>query len=358
MYQRNVFFMISVKKWPAATVVLLATALIVSGCASQPSAPAATGSAASAPSGEITVYNAQHESLTQAWADEFTKKTGVTVVLRNGDDSELGNQIIQEGAASPADVFLTENSPAMSLVDNAKLFAKVDAETLAQVPSVYKPSSGTWTGIAARSTVFVYNPTLVSEAQLPKSLLDLADAAWKGRWAASPSGADFQAIVSALLQQKGAAATEAWLVSMKENSVAYKGNSTVMKAVNAGEMPAGVIYHYYWFGDQAGTKENSKNTELYYFKNQDPGAFISISGGGVLKTSKNQVAAQAFLKFITGKAGQAILTDGSSFEYPVAKDVSANAALVPLADLDAPKIDPSTLNSTQVSDLMTKAGLL
>ncbi len=38
-------------------------------------------------------------------------------------------------------------------------------------------------------------------------MLDLAKPEWKGRWAASPSGADFQAIVSALYELKGEAAT-------------------------------------------------------------------------------------------------------------------------------------------------------
>lgn len=59
----------------------------------------------------IVVYNAQHENLVKAWVDGFTKETGIKVTLRNGDDSELGNQLVQEGTASPADVFLTENSP-------------------------------------------------------------------------------------------------------------------------------------------------------------------------------------------------------------------------------------------------------
>jgi ABC-type Fe3+ transport system substrate-binding protein len=75
----------------------------------------------------ITVYNAQHESLTKAWADGFTKETGIKVTIRKGGDTELANQIVQEGAASPADVFVTENSPAMVLVEKAGLF-----ETLQQ----------------------------------------------------------------------------------------------------------------------------------------------------------------------------------------------------------------------------------
>jgi iron(III) transport system substrate-binding protein len=334
------------------------TLLGATACSSPDAASGPSSTSGATPSGAITVYNAQHEELTQAWADEFTKETGVTVTLRNGDDSELGNQLVQEGSASKADVFLTENSPAMSLVDRAGLLSPVDAATLAQVPERFRPSTGSWTGIAARSTVFAYNPSLVSESELPASLLDLADPAWKGRWAASPSGADFQAIVSALLELKGAKAASAWLGAMKENAVIYKGNSTVMKAVNAGEIPAGVIYHYYWFGDQAGTGENSSNTKLHYFKNEDPGAFVSVSGGGVLKTSTNAVAAQAFLAFITGKAGQEILQTGTSYEYPVSDVVSANPALVPLSELEAPALDPSQLNSTKVTDLMTQAGLL
>jgi iron(III) transport system substrate-binding protein len=306
----------------------------------------------------IVVYNAQHESLAKEWAEGFTKETGIPVTLRNGGDSEFSNQIVAEGAASPADVFLTENSPAMSLVEAAGLFAPLDPDTLAEVPENFRPASGAWIGIAARSTVFVYNKDKLSADQLPKSLLDLADPSWKGRWAASPSGADFQAIVSALLELKGEEATVNWLKAMKENFTAYKGNGTVMKAVNAGEIDGGVIYHYYWFGDQAKTGENSNNVELHYFKNEDPGAFVSISGGGVLASSKHPKEAQAFVKWIAGKGGQDILKNGTSYEYAVGVGAESNPKLVPLADLQAPKVEPSKLNSKKVTDLMTQAGLL
>lgn len=306
----------------------------------------------------IVVYNAQHESLAKEWAEAFTKETGVKVTLRNGGDSEFSNQIVAEGKASPADVFLTENSPAMALVDAAGLFAPIEADTLALVPEQYRPSDGKWVGIAARSTVFVYNKDKLKEDQLPKSLLDLADPNWKGRWGASPSGADFQAIVSALLELKGEEATATWLKAMKENFKPFKGNSTVLKAVNAGQVDGGVIYHYYYFGDQNKTGENSKNVVQYYFKNQDPGAFVSVSGAGVLASSKHSKEAQAFVKWLAGKGGQDILKTGTSFEYAVGNGADSNAKLVPLADLKAPNIDPQKLNSKKVTDLMTAAGLL
>jgi iron(III) transport system substrate-binding protein len=343
-----------------AGIALAATAALgLTACGSGNStAPGGSAAADGKISGEITVYNAQHESLTKEWVDAFTAETGVKVTLRQGSDTEMSNQIIQEGQASPADVFLTENSPAMAQVENAGLFADVDKATIDQVPAEYRPSTNKWTGIAARSTVLVYDKAKLTADQLPKSMLDLAKPEWKGKWAASPSGADFQAIVSALLELKGEAATEEWLQGMKDNSKAYKGNSTAMKAVNAGEVDAALIYHYYYYGDQAKTGENSNNVTPYYFKNQDPGAFVSVSGGGVLKSSKNAAAAQAFVKFITGKKGQEVLQKGTSFEYAIASGVPSNEKLVPLPDLQAPTVDPAKLNSAKVTELMTKAGLL
>jgi len=314
--------------------------------------------AQSAAAGGIVVYNAQHESLAKEWAEGFTKETGIEVTLRNGGDTTLGNQIIQEGKASPADVFLTENSPAMVLVEKAGMFAPLKPDTLALVPEQFRPASGLWTGIAARSTVFAYDTSKLKEDRLPKSLLDLADPAWKGRWAASPSGADFQAIVGALLALKGEDVTAAWLKAMKENSTAYKGNSTAMKAVNAGQTEGAVIYHYYWFGDQAKTGENSNNVKLHYFRHQDPGAFVSISGGGVLASSTHPEQAQAFVKWIAGKGGQDVLKNGTSYEYAVGVGAQSNPKLVPLVDLQAPKLDPSKLDAKKVTDMMTAAGLL
>jgi iron(III) transport system substrate-binding protein len=122
----------------------------------------------------LVLYNAQHVPLAEAWSSEFTKQTGIKVEVRSGRDLELANQIVQEGGSSPADVFITENSPAMSMVGSAGLFAPVDQQTRDQVPARWSSPAGDWVGIAARTTVFVYNPTMVSGDALPKSIMDLA----------------------------------------------------------------------------------------------------------------------------------------------------------------------------------------
>lgn len=307
----------------------------------------------------LVVYNAQHESLTRQWADAFTAETGVEVELRNGSDFDLGNQLVAEGDASEADVYLTENSPAISMVAREGLLAPVADPTLEQVPEQYRPSTGDWVGIAARSTVFVYNKDSVDEAELPTSFADLASPRWKGKWGAAPAGADFQAIVSASLDLSGEDATRTWLESLEGPDgtfATYKGNKPILAAVNAGEIDGGVIYHYYYFGDQAGTGESSQNVGQHYFRNGGPESFVSLSGGGVLAGAPHAEDAQRFLEFITSAKGQEILRD-SSFEYPVASGVEANAELVPLAELNAPDVDPAGLNGRQVSELMISLGL-
>jgi iron(III) transport system substrate-binding protein len=188
--------------------------------------------------------------------------------------------------------------------------------------------------------------------------MDLADPKWAGRWGAAAAGADFQAIVSAMLQLKGEEATAQWLGAMKDGAKIYPKNGAAMKAVNAGEVDAAVIYHYYYAADQANTGENSDNIEPLYFKGEDPGAFVSISGAGILKSTDNQEEANAFLEFITSKEGQETLSTGTDFEYPVSAEVTPREGLVPLEELEAPAVDPAALNGEKVVELMTDAGLL
>ncbi|MGY2082420.1 iron ABC transporter substrate-binding protein [Blastococcus sp. SYSU DS0539] len=306
----------------------------------------------------LTVYSAQHESLVRTMLEDFTQETGIELEFRDANDSELANQIIEEGEASPADVFLTENSPAISAVDEAGLLAPLEEEALSQVDEQYRPSSGNWVGFAARSTALIYNPAEITEAELPASMLDLADPAWEGRVGIAAGGADFQAIVSAVLELAGEEATREWLAGLERNAEIYASNTAIMKAVDEGEVPVGITYHYYWFRDRAQNGLIGDDAALHYFRNQDPGAFLSVSGAGVLASSDQPEQAQQLVAYLTSRAAQERLADSSALEYAVGTGVPSAEALPPLADLQAPDVDPGSLNAPQVTELMQEVGLL
>lgn len=306
----------------------------------------------------LTVYSAQHESLIRTMLADFTDETGIELEFRDANDSELANQIVQEGDASPADVFLTENSPAIDVVDDAGLLAPLDAATLDQVGEAYRPSSGNWVGFAARSTVLAFNPDAIAEDELPASIMDLADPAWEGRVGIAAGGADFQAIVSAVLATQGEDATREWLTGLANNAEIYASNTAVMKAVDEKEVETGVMYHYYWYRDQAEGGLVGDDARLHYFGNQDPGAFVSVSGAGVLSSSDQPEQAQRLVEYLASPEAQRKLAESDALEYAVGTGVDSAEVLPPLADLGAPAVDPGELDAPLVTELMQEVGLL
>ena len=338
--------------WPgratATATVALSLAGVLAGCGADDAAAAE----------KLTVYSAQHESLVRTMVEGFTDETGIELEFRDANDSELANQIVQEGEASPADVFLTENSPSIDVLDREGLLAPLDAATLEQVGEHYRPGSGNWTGFAARSTVLVHNPSVLPAAELPASILDLAGPEWAGRIGIAAGGADFQAIVAGVLALRGEEETRTWLAGLERNADVYQSNTAVMKAADEGEIDAGVMYHYYWYRDQAEQGLQSDDAALHYLRNQDPGAFLSVSGAGVLASSDQPEAAQQLVAYLTSPAAQERLADSSALEYAVGAGVASAEVLPPLEELQAPEVDPGSLDQQKVTELMQEVGLL
>ncbi|MGW4634974.1 extracellular solute-binding protein [Nocardia sp. NPDC004415] len=311
------------------------------------------GCGSSAGRDEITVYSGQDVGLVAEWAAAFTEQTGIEVIVRSGGDAALGDQLLAEGADSPADAFLSANAPVMTLVDDAGLFAELDRATVEQVPRRYRPATDTWVGTTVRTTGFVYNLTGLPVGELPASMLDLAQPRWQGRWAAAAASSDFQAIVAGLLAQRGEDATRAWLRGVRANAVTLPDGAAVVAAVSTGRPASGLVFQNAWYratGQQA-------TTALHTFPGQDPGAFLSVGGGAVLRSSTKHEQARKFLAFVTGRVGQEIVRDGGSMQYPVAADIGADPALPPQAGLTAPVVDPARLDAVRADALLTEAGL-
>ncbi|MGH3867672.1 MAG: extracellular solute-binding protein [Pseudonocardiaceae bacterium] len=323
---------------PLLAVLTIAT-LVAAGCSAK----------ASAGSGEtITLYSAQHEQTTNALITAFTAQTGITVTSRHGGEDVLTAQIEQEGDKSPADVFYTENSPWLEQLDRKQLLAKVDPTTLQQVPAADSGASGDWVGVSARVSALIYNTDKLTDAQLPKSVLDLADPQWKGKLELAPSETDFWPVVSSVAKTYGNAKALAWLQGLKANTEA-KGsapdNETVVSDVSQGSSQLSIINHYYFYRLQAEVGRSAVHAALEQLAPHDPGYLLNVSGAGVLASSTHQAAAQKFLAFLASTAGQTILAHSDSFEYPIAGHVAANPAL--------PPFDQYAPNSFSVTELGT-----
>ncbi|MBV9010831.1 MAG: extracellular solute-binding protein [Pseudonocardiales bacterium] len=325
-------------------------------------AAACGGGPASASDPTITLYNAQHEQTTNALIAAFTKQTGIKVRVDNNSEDVLTAQIEQEGNRSPADVVYTENSNWLQQLDDRGLLAKVDAATLANVPTADSATNGDWVGVSARVSGMVYNPSKVSAAQLPKSVLDLADPRWKGKIELAPAETDFWPIVSSVARAKGNAATLAWLKGLKANAGTgdnVPDNETLTRDVNQGTTDLAIVNQYYVYRLQAEVGRGSIHAKTAYFAPHDPGYVEDISGAAVLKSSTHQAAAQKFLAFLTSDAGQSIIVHSESFEYPIHPGVAANPELPPLSHLQPTSFTPAELGTgLDAKTLLQQAGLI
>ncbi len=159
---------------------------------------AACGGSSSGSGQTITLYNGQHVQTTDSLVAGFEKATGINVNVRSDDEDTLADEIVTEGARSPADVIYTENTPAIQYLADKNLLATVDASTLAHTPSQYNSTDGSWVGVSARVSVLIYNPSLITKAQLPTSVVQLADPRYQGQLAFAAGETDFQPIVTSM----------------------------------------------------------------------------------------------------------------------------------------------------------------
>lgn len=308
---------------------------------------------------EITLYNGQHEQTTSRLVAAFEKKTGIKVNVRTGDEAELGNQIVQEGEDSPADVFYTENTPVLEALREKGMLAPVPPSTLAQVPARDDSAQGDWLGVSARLSVLVYNTSQVSAAELPRAILELAQPRWRGKLAFAPSETDFQPLITSIVLKDGTAAAERWLKGLQANSKIYPDNETVVAQVNNGESAIGLINHYYWFRLRAELGASGMHSALHYYAPGDPGDLVDVSGAAVLRASTHKADADALLAFLVSREGQETITHSDSFEYPLRAGVAAPAGLPALAGLGANGLTPAQLgDGGRALALEQKLGLL
>ncbi len=337
----------------ACLLALAAAGAGLSGCGLAAGAVSSAG---------LTIYNGQHPQTTEALVAAFTRKTGIKVQVESDDEDTLAAQIEQEGPRSPADIYYTENSNWLALVDQDGLLAKVDPATLANVPAQDSAADHDWVGVTARVSCLIYNTRLVGAAQLPSSILDLAGLTWEGKVGVDSGETDFWPLVDSVFRSEGQTAAINWLKRLDFNAggdVHIPDNETLTNDVNTGTIAIGVINQYYYYRLMAEIGKQAMHSRIAFFAPHDPGYVEDISGVAVLKSSKHKRAAQEFLSFMTSVEGQQIIAGSDSFEYPLHPGVPASPQLVPLDRLAPAHFTPVELGTGAAGErLLEQAGLL
>jgi iron(III) transport system substrate-binding protein len=326
---------------------------------SSPSSGAAGGpSAAPSLSGTLTIYSGRSEALVGPLIERFETESGIDVRVNYAGTSELAATILEEGDVSPADVYFSQDGGALGALAEEGRLAVLPEATLDKVEPRFSSPDGEWVGVSGRARVVAYDSRALSEADLPDSILDFTDPAWKGKIGWAPTNASFQAFVTAFRVLRGDDVARTWLEGIQANEPKpFEGNNAVLAAVAAGEVQVGFVNHYYLMGQLAeqGADFPVRN---YFLPDGDVGALVNVAGAGILTTSGNPAAAQAFVDFLLTEESQRYFAE-ETFEYPLVTGIPADPRLVPLSEIESPDVDLSDLADLEGTlRLIQEAGVL
>lgn len=311
--------------------------------------------------GEVNLYSARHYDTDQSLYDGFTAQTGIAVNIVQASEDQLVERLRNEGANSPADIFLTVDAGRLWRAQEAGLLQGIRSDVLAaRIPANLSEPEGHWFGFAQRARVIAYAKDRVSPAQL-STYEALADPAWQGRvLVRSSSNVYNQSLVGALIEANGLEATERWAQGIANNLARNPqgGDTDQLLALAAGEGDVALtnMYYYVRLLKSAKPEERAVAEQIgIFFPNQgagERGTHVNVSGAGVTANSPNRANAIAFLEYLSSDAAQLSFASASN-EYPVVEGVAADPVLAGLGQFRPDPINARIFGANNQLALLT-----
>ncbi|MGQ0805292.1 MAG: iron ABC transporter substrate-binding protein [Actinomycetota bacterium] len=307
----------------------------------------------------LTIYSGRQQELILPLLEDFSDETGIGIDVRYGDSADLALLIDEEGSRSPADVFLSQSPGAVGFLEGDGRLEKLPHGTLDEVDERFRSADGRWVGISGRVRVLVYNTETVDPADLPQSVFDLTDPQYQGDVGIAPTNASFQDFVTGMRELVGDDRTLEWLGGMEANgSPTYANNIAIVEAVGRGEIPFGLVNHYY--NEEVKVEDPDAPSANYLFPEGDVGSLVLVTAAAVLDTAGDRRGdAEELVRFLLSRRGQEFYAE-ETLEYPLAAGVEpAVEDLPPLEEIEAPALDLSRLGRglLRTKELIEQSGL-
>lgn len=303
---------------------------------------------ASAEEKVLNLYSARHYQTDEALYANFTKLTGIRINRIEAKEDELLERIRNEGAASPADVFITVDAARLAKADELGLFAPVKSKVLEErIPAHLR--SDDWFAFSTRARVIIYNKADV-RAEDVQNYADLAKPALKGKVCSRSGSHPYNlSLLAAIIAHEGEARAEEWARGVVANFARPPkgGDTDQIRAVAAGECGVAVSNSYYLArlarSQKPEDRKAMENIGVVWPDQKGRGTHINISGGGMLKTAPHKEAALKFLEYLASDEAQRHFADGNN-EWPAVPTVKvANPALDALGSFRADMLPIGTL---------------
>ena len=305
----------------------------------------------------LVVYSGRTSNLINPLLEQFSEETGTPIDVRYDDSANLALLIGEEGDRTPADVFISQSPGAVGFLDEAGQLTELPEDVIEMVPEGDAAADGGWVGLSGRVRTLVYNTDLVDPADLPDSVLDLTAPEYAGQVALAPTNGSFQDFVTVLRTELGEEEATAWLEGMAAGDApTFNNNTAIVEAVGRGEVPMGLVNHYYAF--VAREEDPDLPVENHFFAEGDYGSTLLVTAASVLAQSDQGEDAEALVEFLLSAEAQGYFAE-ETFEYPLASGAEPDPALPPLDEVAPTRVDLGELGGglAATTELIDASGL-
>ena len=309
---------------------------------------AATVAAPAFAEGEVNLYSSRHYDTDERLYSDFEEMTGITINRIEGNADELIARMEAEGENSPADILLTVDTSRLERAKNAGVLQPIESEVLeARIPAYLQDEDNQWFGFSQRARILFYDKTEVTDP--PRTYQDLADPKYAGMVCIrSSSNVYTQTITAALIEHLGEEAVQDWAQAVVANFARdpQGGDTDQLRGIVSGECDIAMSNTYYFARairrDVDGVSDNLDMIGWVFPNQNDFGAHMNLSGGGVAAHAPNRENAIRFLEYLASDQAQEYFSAGND-EYPAVPGVALSPSVAALGffkpdDLDATAI--------------------
>ncbi len=314
----------------------LAAALAVAACGSD-------SDSESKSDGTVTVYTGRHYGI-EAVFEQFTADTGIGVRFTTGNDPELRERLVAEGANTPADVLMTADAANVELAADEGVLASIDSAVLTDaIPDELRSENGDWFALSQRARVIIASSDRVDEP--PMTYAAVGDPAWKGKLCLRPSTHPYtQSLVASIIiaegEQRATEIVESWVA----NDPLYINSDTdIYQAVAEGECDVAIANTYYL--GRLITEDPAFPVQIVWPEQDGRGAHVNVSTAAVTANAPNPDEALALIEWLATD-GQQQFAD-ANFEYPSDPNVEPNEFVASWGEFVADLAAVRLLGATQ-----------
>ena len=314
----------------------------------------------------VNIYSARKEALILPILDKFQAETGIEVHLVTGKADALLKRIELEGAATPADVFITVDAGRLYRAKKSGILQPISSEAvLSAVPEHLRDADDYWVSLSMRARPVFYAKDRVNPDEL-STYEQLGDKQWKGRICVRSSSNIYnQSLVASMIESMGEENTLDWATRFVNNFARppVGGDTDQIKAVAAGECDIGLANTYY-YGRLVGSDDAEKQAIAgkvgVFWPNQaqdDRGTHVNVSGAGIIKNARNSSNADRLLQFLLTPDSQSWYAR-VNHEYPIVDDVAVPETLAEIGEFKADEVNMTALgkHNSRAVEIMDRAG--